>query len=272
MNAKESEGAKRRRARETNVLERQISILEAISASGDGLLQSEIAEVVGLPKATVHRLMAMLVEAGLVVARGRRRKAYVVGPRLTRLLHAEIEMNRLQRLADAPLHALVARFQETAYLARFMGTEVRSIAMAVPEREWRGHVYPGNTMPFCAVASAKAIFAFQPPEVLARAMKAPLMRFTPFTKTDPEAIHHEFAMVRARGFATCREEIDMGIIAYACPINLPNVGVIYSVGLTGPIGRIDKTPEAEIVAALKKAADQLASRIARMGRVESRME
>jgi DNA-binding IclR family transcriptional regulator len=259
-----------RRVGDSGVLERQLSILEVIAASDEGLFLSEIGDALGLPRPTVHRLVAGLADAGLVTTRGHGRKAYVTGPRLMRLLHSNLQTSRLQQLVAPALARLVNDFQETAYLAQLTGMKVRSVAMAVPDREWHGHVYPGNEMPVHASASAKAIFAFQSQDVIERALQVPLRRFTRFTEIDIKAVRRELNVVRDKAYAVCREEIDLGVVAYATPIELPETGVIYSVGVVGPVGRMGEFSDAEVARGLRNVADELSAVLARVSRASGR--
>ncbi len=89
--------------------------------------------------------------------------------------------------------------------------------MMAPDSEGRGYVDPGRTLVPHAAASAKAIVAFQPPELVDRILRQPLKRFTPYTVTDVDAVRQDFERVRARGYAVCEREINLGIVAYACP-------------------------------------------------------
>lgn len=255
--------------RSATLLERQVTILEAILGAPDGLFLNEIAEQVGLPKPTAHRLVGTLTEAGLLARRSLGRKVYVIGPRLARLLHAGLDMTRLQRLAEPVLKGLVEQLRETAFLARLIGDEIVSVAMVAPEREWRGHVDPGDKFAVHAAASAKAILAFQPAETVARLLRGPLIPFTAFTLTDLPAIEAEHELVRRRGYAVCDQEISLGIIAYGCPVHLPGLGVSFSVALTGPVHEMNQTPTREIVAALKAAAERIAGAIGRVGMLET---
>ena len=45
----------------------------------------------------------------------------------------------------------------------------------------------------------------------------------------------EFKSIRAKGFAECIEEIEVGVCSVAVPVFIQDLGVFLSVGATGPL-------------------------------------
>ena len=123
---------------ETGILTRYATVLDVLAAAPGGLTLIEVVRATGLPRGTVHRLLAALRGVGFISARDGR-KVYVLGPRLLRLLHLGQEPAAVAPLVRPLLDNLTARFKETAFLAKLAGDQVRSIAMATPENEgvWR---------------------------------------------------------------------------------------------------------------------------------------
>src|SRR5215213_1307868 len=69
-------------------LERYIRILEVVSGFSNGISLGPIAEMLGLPKATAHRLISGLVETGMLEQVDRGVLCYQAGPRFASLLYA----------------------------------------------------------------------------------------------------------------------------------------------------------------------------------------
>ncbi|MCK6453473.1 MAG: helix-turn-helix domain-containing protein [Alphaproteobacteria bacterium] len=241
------------------ILGRYARVLDAVAESPDGLAFAEIVRKTGLPQGTAHRLIGALLRVGYIEA-SQNRKIYVLGHRLLRLLHLRSPRETVVELSRPVLKGLVERFAETAFVAKLEGAEVESVAMVLPEAERHSYVQPGRVMPLHAAASAKAIFAFQDKELLARALQRPLTAFTPKSTTSKKKVLAELAQVRKTGYAACLDELDPGVSSYACPIHVPG-GVFYSVGLVGVSQRLDQVPTAAIVAALRDAADALRDRL-----------
>jgi DNA-binding IclR family transcriptional regulator len=184
-----------------------------------------------------------------------------IGPRLVRLFHLAHSQATLATLMQPVLQNLVRRFGETAFVAKLNRDSVESVTSALPEDYDQSYVQPGRIMPINAAASAKAIYAFQPKAVLAKALATPLTRYTEKTIVDPAELRRSLDQVRRRGFAVCADELDPGVLSYACPIHLPEAGVLYSIGIVALKSRLMEYDRDEVVGALKQAADVIAARL-----------
>jgi DNA-binding IclR family transcriptional regulator len=83
--------------------------------------------------------------------------------------------------------------------------------------------------------------------------------FTERTHVDEAAVRADLATVRRHGFAVCDEELDPGVLSYACPVRLDGAGVLYSVGVVGLSQRLGRYPQDEVVAALRASAERIAA-------------
>ena len=239
-------------------LERYLKVLEVVAASHDGLSLTEIVNLTGFPKPTVHRLTKSLLEAKALSAEDKRQKTFRIGERMWRLLQLGMDKNTLANYAQLVCDDLSGRIQETSYIVRLDQDQVRSVARSAPDQGHRLHVLPGSELPFHAAASAKAILAYQDEATISRLLVTPLEALTPFTKTDISDVRKEWADVKKNGYAVCDREIDESVMAYACPVLLENTGVLYAVGVTGPRNRISKQPESYWIEEIKAAASRFA--------------
>jgi DNA-binding IclR family transcriptional regulator len=219
-------------------LERYISILETVAPFGEGLTAIELETALDLPKSTINRLLHALMASGMITAHNARNRSYRLGERILQLLHTSPDTSWLATLAQQPLQKLADSTGQSAFISKFDGSEVRSVTCVVPDTPVRTYVMPGMTMPVNAAATAKAILAFQPEDVLARVLPPSLERFTEKTKTDIDALMSEFAAIRERGYATDLAEHVAGLGTIALPVHVPGAAVAYAVGLTGPYDRI----------------------------------
>lgn len=246
----------------TGPIERYFQIVEIVAASRDGLTLTDITQLTGLPKPTAHRLVRTLVELGILASDDTWYKTFRVGSRMWRILHLGVERDKASAFAQLVLDDLAARFGETAYVVRLDRTGILSIARSAPDQGHRLHVLPGDHLPAHAAASAKAILAFQDSATLDAHLQEPLERLTPFTHTQKAEVLRDFDNVRRTGYATCDREIDENIMAYACPVVIEQAGIIYAVGVTGPVSRLSKHPAEHWVAPLKSAAARLGTMLA----------
>lgn len=105
---------------------------------------------------------------------------------------------RLPTWAQVVCDELAEKLHETCFISRLGQKTIRSIARRAPDQGHRLHVLPGAQLPAHAAASAKAILAFQPEEVLQRILGEDLPALTDRTKTDLDAVRAELEQVRPR--------------------------------------------------------------------------
>lgn len=240
-------------------LARYARIIEAVGGARDGMALSDIARAAGLQVGTAHRLVHSLLDVGLLDAvEGTR--LYVLGTRLLRLLHLTALPGAVISGARPLLRGLVERFGETAFLARLSGGVVETVAVEQPGETARSFVHPGREMPMHATASGKAILAFQDDAFVEALLARPRRRFTAGTLTEAAAIRDEMRRVRHAGFAVCDNEMDGGVLSYACPVRLDGRHVFHSVGLVGFADRLRPVPAGEIREALAAVAATLGGR------------
>jgi DNA-binding IclR family transcriptional regulator len=219
-------------------LQRYISILETVAPFSEGLTAIELETALDLPKTTVNRLLHALMSSGMISADNVRNRTYRLGDRILRLMHTSPDTSWLATLARQPLQMLANKTGQSAFISKFDGTEVRSVTCVAPDAPIRTYVMPGMSMPVNAAATAKAILAFQPEDVLARVLPRRLERYTEMTKTELDVLMSEFAVIRERGYATDLAEHVAGLGSIALPVHVPGAEVAHAVGLTGPYDRI----------------------------------
>ncbi len=105
-------------------LSRGLSILEAVAAAGRELAFSEIAAGLGLPNASVSRLLGVLCAHGYLVRADGKRGGYRPGPRLARLACRTPLAERLKALAAPHLERLRDETGNTAAVILLSGGEM----------------------------------------------------------------------------------------------------------------------------------------------------
>ena len=58
---------------------------------------------------------------------------------------------------------------------------------------------------------------------------------------NPSLLKSEFKKIRAKGYAECIEEIDIGICSVAAPVIIKNSNIFLSIGATGPLRTFSDT-------------------------------
>jgi DNA-binding IclR family transcriptional regulator len=199
-----------------SVLRRGLSVLECFA---DGPAEKTVAELctrTGLPPATVHRLLAVLVEWGGVekVSRGR----YRLAVRLWRLgalvptarTLRDVALPYLEDLYEAThgvVHLAVTDGTDSLYIEKISGRRAPPVTSSV-----------GARLPLHASGPGKVMVAFGPPELLDRVLAAGLPARTSRTITDEASFRRAMSEIRTTGFAVSREEMSLGTASVAAPL------------------------------------------------------
>ena len=218
-------------------LRRGLSLLDLV-ADAPGLRFSEIAERSGLTKATTHRMLATLAEAGLLRV-DERDQSYHLGFKLFEMAHRVWDQFDLRSAAEPELQRLRDLAGETVRLAILDDDEV----LYVDQREALHAVRLGNGVGARASAHAsgagKAMLAHLDPllrEQLLNRLK--LQRFTPNTITDRDALMQHLDLTKARGYAVSGEEQVVGVSSVAAAILDHRARAIGAVAIVGPSYRL----------------------------------
>jgi DNA-binding IclR family transcriptional regulator len=244
-------------------LERYFRILETLGAFPEGLSLKELSDLLVLPKQSAHRLLATMQESGLVQTSSGRGQTYSLGDRVRRLALLGADEGVVRTLTSSLLQRLSAELGETCYIAKLEGTTVRSVAMQSPDTPWRGFVLPGKILQPHATAAGKTIMAYQSEEVVAGVLSGPLSKISPRTITSKAAVRSDFERIRARGYGTCIGEIDEALAAIAVPIEVNGVGVIYGLGIVGPLPRITRLIDGGVAATLQNFGRAIAAALSK---------
>ena len=241
------------------VISRAGQILRALAGARDGLSLSEVAQRVGLPRSTVHRIISSLEREGLAAAvspNGR----YRLGPELVRMAsgqHGEL------RIEIRPLlEQLSARVNETVDLSVPIRDQVSFIDQVPAPHRLRAVSAVGAAFPPHCTANGKALLASLSEDALRKLLPARLEAFTENTITGrPELLRH-LNDVRQLGYAADHEEHTLGISAVGVVIR-HTFGPSAAISIPVPTQRFLGQEEALLDALLEmgaRAGAQLGSR------------
>jgi DNA-binding IclR family transcriptional regulator len=197
-------------AGQVQVLARAARILRALEGAPGGLSLAAIAGQVGLPRSTVHRIVAALQNEGFLTpsssAGGVR-----LGPALLRL--AASMSTDLVRVARPVLTQLSEALEETVDLAVVRGRGLVFIDQIVGPQRLRTVSAVGETFPLYCTANGKAFLATLQDDEVRRMLGLTYQRRTPNTLTDADALLADLRAVRKCGVAFDHEEHAAGISA-----------------------------------------------------------
>ena len=241
-------------------VERALDILELLEGSDSRLTLSEISLRLGLPKGSVHRLLAALRARGYVDQGGGTRGGFGLGARVIALAARAQGQLDVVRAAQEPMRRLAETTGEGCQLSlRSGGRAVCALRVAAPshpEVSLMGGV--GSSFPLHAVAVGKVLIAFAPDDERDAYLASELAAFTPHTITDPAKLAVELIAIRENGVARDEQEYKRGLRALSAPIF--EAGGVVRAAVALPLlvgGQIDRAEEQQMENELCRAAAEI---------------
>ncbi len=229
-----------------------LSVVELLVTEGP-LGLGDLARSLSLPKSTLHRICAILVERGWAVrdAQG----SYEPGVRAIGLG---------QRAGDLPIvtgfrHAvpeLMSRHDETVCLAVLDGRETVYIALEETTQPVRLVTWVGRRTPAFASASGRVLLADRPPDAVAALFGGggPLVTPTGRRLRSVFELHEILDRVRRDGFAENREDTAPGLYTASVPVTNTAGTVLAAMTICIPTSRVSPERLARILPDLRAAA------------------
>lgn len=241
-----------------SVVFRALDLLELIAGSGRALTLAELCVLMGLPKATVHRLCQRL-ESERFLAREPGGRHYAVGPKLMRMgltiVRSGIKAERRAILAN-----LVDAVGETCNFTALAGHEVLYLDRVEARWPLRLHLEPGSRVPLHCTASGKLFLASMPAAKRGRLLDAlDLTAFTQHTMTARERLEAELSLIAEQGYSLDREEFLLGLVAIAVPVEGTRGEILAAVACHAPSARFSLADAKEHLPKLREAAERLSA-------------
>lgn len=216
-----------------------IRILKAFGHETPEWGVAELSRHFGWHKSTVSRLLATL-EAGGMVERDHETGKYRLGVELIALAGQVTQHADLRTLARPFLDELAARFGETANLTILYRGAAFNIEGSVPaERQVKDIGWVGRRTPPHATSTGKVLLAYLPAAELEQIMAGySFQRFTPHTIAAGDELMRALEGIRAGGYATAIEELEIGLNSVAAPIFDRSGRAVAAISLSGPAYRM----------------------------------
>ena len=241
---------------ETGSLQRGLALIEVLQAAQRPLTATELADATKHPLSTVHRLVQALIQSEYVYRDASRR--YFAGPKALMPLNLYHPLNALRRDVREHLRALREQFRHTTSCIVFLGVERLVVELAVENESLSPYHATHLKSPLHGAASGKVLLASLPhAERTQLLQRAPLIKSTPNTITDLDALERELDLVRSRGFAVAIDENHVGLSAAAAPINATPSQVIGCLVLAGMSSSLSRDSVHAAGQVLKMTADLL---------------
>jgi IclR family acetate operon transcriptional repressor len=191
-----------RSARSANAAEKVLAVREALP---EHERVTDIAEVTGLAKSTVHRILQSLVDRQFALPAGG--GSYVAGPRILTLAGKVTGRLNPAQHADSALRELSGDTGCTVHFALLDADRAVYAAKLESAKPYHMPSRVGLSIGLHCSGIGKAILAALPPaEADALLGRTGLQARTPRTIDDPAELRGQLAVIRARGWAYDNEQ------------------------------------------------------------------
>ena len=234
-------------------------ILEELARVGVPVTPTDVNEVIGLPKPTIHRLFSTL-EAEGYIQREVDGRSYSPGRRMRQLSVHVLTSLRVRTARLAVLNRLADEVGETCNLA--MPERDGMVYLDRVETKWplRIQLPIGTQVPFYCTASGKLYLSTLTPRHLERYLRsARLEAHTEKTLVDRENLRTEIEIIRQRGYSQDNEEFMDNMVAVAVPIHDDQDRLLAALAIHGPTQRLSLDLALDHLPLMKDAAAELAS-------------
>lgn len=238
-----------------SVLEKATLILDTVAESPDDATLTGIAQRLGQPRSSIHRLLSELVHLGLLLRVGA--TTYAPGPRLVRWGEAASGSSDIVRISQPAMVRLRDAVGESVHLY-VRQRETRVCVAAVEGRyELRHFTEVGRPLPLSVGASGKVLLAFADP-----AMRAHEFRRTAAAPVSPRAptldeLKVQLDQITDTGWSMSFGEREEGLAAAAVPIRNHAGEVIAALSISGPSARLTADRLESLRDGLQAAAEEI---------------
>lgn len=241
---------------------RALAVLQYLARQPGPVRAATISREVQLPRSTTYHLLDTLMRAGFVVALPEER-CYGLGPSCYELAFGYSRQAPLQRLARAPLAALVDRTGHNAHLAVMHG---RDVIYVIEERApGRAPLITdvGVRLPAHLTASGRAMLAGLP-SAQVRALFPDASAFVLRNELGPRslsALRDLLIETRRRGFAEEEGEVTADFSSVAVAVSDHAAHPVAGVAVTFPTGEISSSQRARLANQVERTALELSRRL-----------
>ena len=215
-------------------------VLEAFSLKKPELTFTEVANITGLGRTNVHKLLKTLVSLNCL-AQDRNGGAYRLGPKLFELGSRYLAQLNLRRVAMPYLIKLSEVFDDTVYLC----IEDKGEALCLERLDGPSPIQVtvlqrGGRMPLHAGAAPMAILSGMQDEKIVQIMRErSFKRFTENTVGNIDQLLAKVQQVRKQGYSVSWEDVTIGVASFGAPVRDFSGKVIGALSIGGLISRFE---------------------------------
>jgi DNA-binding IclR family transcriptional regulator len=235
-----------------------LGVLDFVGEQHRPVTVAEVASGIGADRATAYRMLMTLVQSGYLLKEAESRSYRLTFKVLSLARHLVSEderarhilacMRRISEETGETVHYSVLERDAAVLLFRAKGTQRVAVDFQI-----------GDRSPLHCSSIGKVLLAFQDVRMTEAIIARGLPKVAPNTITDPDALRHALARVRAEGYAFDDLEFAPDMRCVALPVFEKGGEVPGGIAISGPASRFDMAK----LAALRDVAMVHASALSR---------
>lgn len=231
-------------------LDSALNLLSYFDATNPQWGVRELAKVSGLNSSVVQRMLATYADHGFLVQKQPSRK-YALGMAFIEYAQRLRQNLHLSDLVRPLMQSIANNASESVFLTIKNGTHALYMEIVETNASIKFSVNIGTQVALHVGANAKVILAYMPEAEQAEIFKSPLERYTDKTVTDVEILKIQLAKIKQDGWSYTRAEYADDAYGIAVPLLNSEQQILGSLGISGPISRLDESRVESLVGCLK---------------------
>jgi IclR family pca regulon transcriptional regulator len=217
-------------------LQRGLAVIGHLGRPGPGQTLPEIADAMGVPRATMRRVLLTLEGMGYVRAERRR---FSLTPKVLELGLGYRSSLALADVVQPHLEDLLKATGEFCSVSVLENHQTVCVARAAPARIMNVAMSVGTRLPAYATCVGRVLLAELASEALDSYLAdADLHPLTETTLTSPEALRAELERVRRQRWALVDQELECGLRSAAAPIRGAGGNVVAAANIGTHVTRV----------------------------------
>lgn len=236
---------------------RVVDLLLAFTKERHTMSAKELARATRIPLPSVYRYVALLRDAGLLVADNQH--TYHLSTRFTALARAAEAAEGIIALAHPTMQRLAERTGETVLLSRLINGAAVCIHRIESSQRLRFSFDPGEPFPVERGATTRILLASLPEARRAEILDELRTR----NPARADLLARDIALAGQQGCATAAEEVDQGIWAVSAAVYGDEGEIRAALTLTAPIVRTPAPMRENLLGLVRTAAGEISTLLLR---------
>ena len=243
---------------------RGLAVIRSFSADAPSQTMTEVAQRTGLTRAGARRILHTLHALGYVEIDGRQ---FRLTAKVLDLGFAYLSSLPVWSMAEPYMEVLVSKVHESSSIAVLNGKEIIYVLRVPTEKIISINLGVGSRLPaYCSSMGRVLLAGLSDAELEQELTTTDLTARTPHTIVDPVLLREEILRVREQGFAIIDQELELGLISVAAPINGRNGRPMAAINIGMHSSRVSRERvETEILPQLLATARQITESVVQFG-------